>query len=128
MTSAELLQEFRAVEERFNQAMVSNDPDEIAGCITDDWVLVNPESGPVNREVILGIIGNGMLTHTTMTKEVVRAERYGDVVVVTGRGHNTGTFQGTPIEADEWVTDVYVRVDNDWRCALTQLTPVANTS
>ncbi len=124
MSSANLVREFQAVEDRFNTAMVSNDPNEIRRCITDDWVLVNPESGPVSGEIILGIIGNGMLAHTTMTKEVVRVEQYGEVAVVTGRGQNTGTFQGEPIEADEWVTDVYVRANGDWLCALTQLTPV----
>ena len=124
MSEENLIDTFQVIEERFNRAMVSNDPDEIRRCITDDWVLVNPESGPVNGDAILEIIGNGMLSHQTMTKDIVRAERYGDVVVVTGRGRNKGTFQGLDIEADEWVTDIYIRDGDDWRCALTQLTPV----
>ena len=128
ISQTELLREFQAIEDRFNAAMVSNDPAAISLCITDDWVLVNPESGPVSREIILGIIGSGALTHTSMTKQVVRAEQYGDVAVVTGRGQNTGTFQGTPIEADEWVTDVYIRTEDGWRCVLTQLTPAINRS
>lgn len=118
-----LLEEFQTIEDRFNAAMVSNDPAAIAACITDDWVLVNPQSGPVSRAVILGIIESGVLKHTTMTKHVIRAKRYDDVAVVTGRGQNTGTFQGEPIQADEWITDIYVRNDDGWRCAMTQLTP-----
>ena len=34
-------------------------------------------------------------------------------------------FQGHPLSADEWITDVYTRVDGRWRCVLTHLTPVA---
>ncbi len=100
-SEAELLEEFQAVEDQFNIAMVSNDPDLIAQCVTDDWALVTPESGPVSREAILSLIGSGVLTHTTMTKQVHRAKLYGDVALVTGRGQNSGTFQGEPIQADE---------------------------
>lgn len=30
------------LEEAFNRAMVSNDVEQIARCITDDWILVTP--------------------------------------------------------------------------------------
>jgi len=52
-------------------------------------------------------------------------ETYGDVAVVTARGQNTGHFRGKRISADEWVTDVYRKVDGRWLCVLTHLTPVA---
>lgn len=125
-TDAQWIEEFQAIEDHFNAAMISNDTSLIAQCITDDWVLVNPESGPVSREIILGIIGSGVLTHTTMTKRVHRAKVYDGFAVVTGRGQNTGTFQGEPISADEWITDVYVRRGHEWRCSLTHLTPALN--
>jgi len=54
---------------------------------------------------------------------VTRAKRYGDIAVVTGRNQNTGTYQGEAMAADEWVTDVFVRSGDSWRCALTHLTP-----
>jgi ketosteroid isomerase-like protein len=112
-----------ALEERFNEAMVSNDVERIAACITDDWVLVTPEAGPVPRQLILDAIQSGRLTHATMTKQASHAKVMGDVAWVTGRGQNTGTFRGAPMSADEWVTDVYHRVDGVWRCVLTHLTP-----
>lgn len=59
-----------------------------------------------------------------MTKDVARVRLYGDVAVVTGRGRNTGFFEGQPIAADEWITDVYRRVEDRWLCVLTHLTPV----
>lgn len=115
--------ELVALEDAFNAAMVSNDVDRIADCIGDDWVLVTPEVGPVSRAGMLEAIASGRLSHDTMTKQVVRAKVYGDVAVVTGRGQNTGLFRGAPIAADEWITDVYHRVDGRWRCVLTHLTP-----
>jgi ketosteroid isomerase-like protein len=116
------LKAFQAIENRFNEAMVSNNVERIAQCISDDWVLVTPEKGPIGREAILQAIGSGVLTHDSMTKQVVRAKVYGDIAVVTGRGRNTGTFRGAPISADEWITDVYRFARSQWRCVLTHLT------
>jgi ketosteroid isomerase-like protein len=120
------LEEFTEIENAFNAAMVSNDVDRIADCISDDWVLVTPEAGPVSRDGMLAAIASGRLTHDMMVKKLVRAKVYGDMAVVTGRGQNTGTFRGEPIAADEWITDIYHKVDGRWRCVLTHLTPAAS--
>ncbi|UGB39028.1 nuclear transport factor 2 family protein [Frateuria soli] len=111
------------LEEAFNRAMISNDVEQISRCITDDWILVTPEAGPVSRSRILGVIGSGLLTHATMSKVATHACVAGDMAWVTGRGQNTGTFNGKPMTADEYITDIYRRVDGQWRCMLTHLTP-----
>ncbi len=114
-------------EEAFNEAMISNDVSRIGTCIADDWVLVTPEAGVVPRERILQAIDRGVLSHDSMSKDVGRVKVYGDIALVTARGRNTGTFKGQPLSADEWITDVYRRVDGRWLCVLTHLTPVATT-
>jgi len=122
-----MFDELTQVEDNFNQAMVSNDIKRIAACVSDDWVLVTPDVGVVTRSNILQAIESGVLSHDSMTKAVTRVKVYGDVAVVTGRGQNTGRFKGQPIAADEWITDVYRRVDGRWLCILTHLTPAAST-
>jgi ketosteroid isomerase-like protein len=112
------------LEERFNAAMISNEVERIAECITDDWMLITPEAGPVPRARILDVVRSGRLTHSSMTKMATHAAVVGDMAWVTGRGQNTGTFNGAPIQADEYITDVYVRVGHTWLCMLTHLTPV----
>lgn len=59
-----------------------------------------------------------------MKKEVLRVKFYGDIAPVNGRAHNNGTWLGQPLEADEWVTDVYKKDNEKWFCVLTHLTPV----
>lgn len=115
--------ELEAAEQAFNAAMVSNDPRLIRACITEDWVLVTPERGPVPGSRILGLIEAGTLGHHTMTKTTHSVIVMNDVATVTGRGQNTGWYAGAPIAADEWITDVYQRIDGKWRCVLTHLTP-----
>ena len=124
-TADALTTELAGIEEDFNRAMVSNDVQRISACVADDWVLVTPEVGVVPRSRILHVIETGELSHDTMTKDVGRVRVYGDVAVVTARGRNTGRYRGQPISADEWVTDVYRKVDGRWLCVLTHLTPVA---
>jgi len=112
------------LEERFNAAMISNDVKRIAACVTDDWLLVTPEAGPISRSRILDVVGSGRLTHSSMRKVATHAAVVGDIAWVTGRGQNTGTFDAAPIQADEYITDVYRRVGDTWLCMLTHLTPV----
>lgn len=111
------------LEARFNEAMISNDVARIAGCTTEDWLLVTPEAGPVPRSRILEVVASGRLTHASMTKVATHAAVVGEMAWVTGRGQNTGTFDGAPIQADEYITDVYRREGDTWRCMLTHLTP-----
>jgi ketosteroid isomerase-like protein len=113
----------RELETAFNAAMISNDSRRIAACITEDWALVTPERGPISRDDILSAIACGVLSHDTMSKKLVHAKVIGDVAFVTGRGQNTGIFRGEPISADEWITDIYQKTDNGWKCVLTHLTP-----
>ena len=124
-TTDALATELAGIEEDFNRAMVSNDVVRISACVADDWVLVTPEAGVLPRSRILHVIETGELSHDTMTKEAGRVRVYGDVAVVTARGRNTGQYRGQRISADEWVTDVYRKVEGRWLCVLTHLTPVA---
>jgi ketosteroid isomerase-like protein len=124
MITTQIPQFLADLEERFNAAMISNDIQRIAECITDDWVLVTPEVGPVSRARILDAVRSGRLTHSSMSKVATHAAVIGDMAWVTGRGQNTGTFSGAPIQSDEYITDIYRRVGDTWLCMLTHLTPV----
>lgn len=124
MTEAQFKNQFQVLEDNFNKAVISNDIREIKKCITSDWVLVDSQGGIIPQERFFSVLEQGLLSHTTMTKEILRVKVYGDIALVTGRGQNTGTWQGQPLEADEWVTDVYKKEGDKWLCVLTHLTPV----
>lgn len=124
MTEQELKQEFQKIEDNFNGAVVSNRVEEIKKCITKDWVLVDSHGGIIPQERFFHVLEQGMLAHQAMTKEILRVKLYGELALVTGRGHNTGTWQGQPMEADEWITDVYKKENGKWLCVLTHLSPV----
>ena len=126
MKDEELIQQFQKIEDAFNNAVITNSVAEIKKCITNDWVLVDSQGGIIPQEKFFSVLEQGLLSHSTMSKEVLRVKVYGDVALVTGRGQNTGTWQGQPMEADEWITDVYKKENEKWLCVLTHLSPVKN--
>src|SRR5688572_13383245 len=107
MTEQKLITQFQEIEDNFNKAVISNKVEEIKKCISNDWVLVDTQGGIIPQERFFGVLEQGLLSHSTMTKEVLRVKVYGDIALVTGRGQNTSMWQGESIQADEWVTDIY---------------------
>ena len=104
------------------EAIVANDAARIATFVTDDWVIVS-ESGISAGTNLLTLVASGDLTHSAM--EVVGQPRIrvlGATATVTARITNTAHHQGRQFDADEWTTDVYVRRDDRWLCALTHYT------
>ena len=124
MKDESLKQQFQIIEDNFNKAVISNNIDEIKKCISEDWVLVDAQGGILPRERFLYVVENKLLSHSTMTKELLRVKVYDNIAVITGRGQNSGIWQGKPIQADEWVTDIYKKEGDHWVCVMTHLTPV----
>ena len=122
MTVEDEVRAFSAVRD---EALVGNDAALIAGHMTDDWVYVGPD-GITPKADIIGWIASGRLAHHSMG--AVGAERVArvgdDTVVVSGRKASSGTWDGVAYTADEWISEVYVRVDGRWLCAFSQKSPV----
>jgi ketosteroid isomerase-like protein len=110
------------IEEDWARAIVSNDAGRIAGFMTDDWVIVS-DSGITSAQHFLSVLRSGELTHSAMDPAPVSLVRvYGETAVVTARVRSTAHYRGRRIDADEWTTDVFVRRDGRWVCALTHIT------
>jgi ketosteroid isomerase-like protein len=117
--------EVRAFSAKRDAVLVGNDAALVAADMTDDWVYVGPD-GATPKSDIIGWIASGRLVHHTMEQVGAdRVARAGDAVVVTARKASSGTWDGVPYTADEWLSEVYVRVGGRWLCAFSQKTPVA---
>lgn len=117
--------EIRAVSIAWDRALVSNDAELVGSFMTDDWVYVGP-SGPTVKSDIISWIASGRLAHHTM--QVVGGERLTRVdsaVILTVRKASSGTWDGTPYTAEEWISELYIPTDNGWRCAFSQKSDAA---
>ena len=115
-------EQVRAAAAEWDRIVVDNDAEQVGSFMTADWVYVG-SSGPAYRAGLLGWIESGRLAHHSMQviggQRVVRA---GDAVVLTARKASTGSWEGTPYSADEWISQVWVETPAGWRCAFAQKT------
>ena len=118
-------QQFSQLLDAWAAAIVKNDSEAIGRFAEPEWIMVG-EGGIFGREQFLESVRSGRVMHDAMSFDVHTVRMYGDVAVVVARGWNSGAFDGTPFEQDEWTSDVFVRRGDGWRCVLTHLAPAAD--
>ena len=117
-------QELDAIGTAWAEAMVANDADRIGSFMADEWVIVS-ERGISTKEAFLMFVRSGQLTHSAFEMSgAPRVKVYGDTAVLTCRVTNTAHFGGQQFDADEWTSDVFVKRDGKWLCALSHITTV----
>jgi ketosteroid isomerase-like protein len=122
MKTGEVEEELLKLENEFAEAIVKNDPEAIGRLVADDWIIIDPDGGIVDRTRFFEVIKSGALTHDMMESEDIRVRVYGDSAVVTAVTRTKGKFMGQEFSTQERATDVFVKRDGRWQCVLTQLT------
>jgi len=105
-------------------AIVANDTKAIGSFMSADWIMVS-NMGICDKQKFLGFVESGDLTHSAMDiPEFARIEVYGDFAVTASRVTNTAHYRGQTFEQNEWTSDVFRRINGEWKCVLTHITPV----
>jgi ketosteroid isomerase-like protein len=117
-------EEFAALEESFNKAIMENDAEVIAHFLADDWIIVDPDGGLIDKDRFLGVIRSDVLSHDLMKSEEMRCRFYRDTGLVTAITISKGTFAGHVFKTRERASSVYIRSSGEWKCVLTQLTRI----
>ncbi len=115
-------EEILRLEEAFTQAIIKNDADVIANFLGDDWIVIDPDGGIVEKAPFLAAVRSGMLTHEAMQSDDTRVRLYEDTAVFTALTTTQGKFMGQAFTTHERATDVFVKRGERWSCVLTQLT------
>lgn len=115
-------QELLKWEKDFERAVVSNDADAIGKFLPDDWVIIDPDGGFIDRARFLSVIKSGQLSHELMESEDVKVRNYGDSAVLTALTRTKAKFMGQEFTTQERATDVFVKRDGRWQCVFSQLT------
>jgi ketosteroid isomerase-like protein len=115
-------QEILRLEKEFSQAILKNDAEAVRRFLADDWIIVDPDGGIIDKERFLGVIKSGALTHEMMESDETRVRIYGNTAIVTALTTTKGKFSGQVFTTQERATDVFVKQDAQWHCALTHLT------
>ena len=115
-------QEILKLEDEFGHAMIKNDPEAIGRLLADDWIIIDPDGGIIDRARFLAVIRSGTLSHEVMDSRDVRVRIYGNSAAVTALTTTTGKFSGQEFKTEERATDLWVKKNGRWMCVLSQLT------
>ena len=115
--------EILALSEAWDAALLENDPDAFGRFVTDDWVYVDGAGATTRAELVDAVASGQLVHHTMVAPEPPRIVVRGNTAIVTARKLSSGAWDGVPYSADEWITEVYVRDDDGWLCALSHKTP-----
>ncbi len=115
-------EELLKLENVFAQAVASNDADALDAFLADDWIIVEPDGGMINKARFLGVIGSGALSHESMESTDLKIRVYGNTALVTGLTTSKGKFMGQDFTSCERATDIFVKQSGRWQCVFTQLT------
>jgi ketosteroid isomerase-like protein len=123
MNDKETADELAALMKDWAAAIVSNDATAIGHFMADEWVIVS-QTGISTKIQFLSFVESGDLTHSAMEMidDNPRIKIYYDMAVVTARVTNTAHYKGDEFLADEWTTDVFRKIDGEWKCVLTHIT------
>jgi ketosteroid isomerase-like protein len=115
-------EELLKLENEFAKAVTDNDADAVDGLLADDWIIVDPDGGIIDKARFLGVIKSGALSHEMMESADLRVRLYGNTAVVTGLTTTKGKFMGQDFSSCERATDIFVKQNDRWQCVFTQLT------
>jgi ketosteroid isomerase-like protein len=115
-------EELLKLEDEFTRAITNNDADALDEILADDWIIVDPDGGIIDKAHFLGVIKSGVLSHELMESTDMRVRLYGNTAIVTGLTTTKGKFMGQDFASCERATDILVKQTNRWQCVFTQLT------
>ena len=115
-------EEILELERRFGEAMIRNDADAIGRLLSDDWIIIDPDGGVIDKSRFMAVIKSGALKHEAMDSEDIRVRTYPNTATVTAVTHTRTKYLGKEFTTHERATDVFVKEDGRWHCVLTHLT------
>lgn len=86
-------EEVLRLEKEFSQAIVKNDAVAVGRLLADDWIIIDPDGGIIDRARFLGVMESGALTHEMMESDDARVRIYGNTAIVTALTTTQGQIQ-----------------------------------
>ncbi len=88
----------------------------LAQVLADDYFYINSRGGLITKAEFLAALQAGVVKYKSQDLAEVLIRVYGDVAILTGRLHETGTSQDQAFDEQFRITRVYVRnASQSWR-------------
>jgi len=126
MKTEDVEKELLKWERDFEAAVISNNAEAVGKFLPDDWVIIDPDGGIVDRTRFLSVIKSGTLAHELMESEDVKVRTFGESAVLTALTRTKAKFSEQEFTTQERATDFFVKRDGRWQCVFSQLTTFKN--
>lgn len=113
-----------ALENAWNEAESHKDGKALAALLAPTFVYTDADGAFEDKTQFLADIRS--VTSSQIVNESMKAESYGDAIVVTGIYREQGTENGKPYQRRGRFTDTWVLRDGQWLCAASQETLIAH--
>jgi len=113
------------VEDEVNQALLHGDAAALSRIYADDLAYTNERGEILDKSQVLAGLQTGNIKLPTMDHDDIRLHVYGNTVVLTGRSNSTLQYKGRISKGPRRFTNVYVKLDGQWRLVCHQVTNAA---
>jgi len=114
------------VEEERDQALQQRDISVLDRIYSDQLVFVNTRGQLFTKAQRLADLGAGKVAYFSYNQGEYDYHVYGDTVVMTGRTSSVVKFQGRVNRIPRQFTNVYVKIEGQWRLVAHQATPIVD--
>lgn len=109
---------------RWAAAELAGDVCALDGLAVADFRLVGPLGFVLNRDQWLDRYRSGDLVTSSLEWDEVEVRSYGAAAVAIGRHTQRASHRGAPSDGQFRSTHIAVRIDDEWRLAGIQLSPI----
>jgi hypothetical protein len=112
------------LENAWNEAEKHHDANAISALIAPTFAYTDIDGSFMDKEQFLASIRGSHATQ--IVNEAMKAESYGNVIVVTGAYREQGNENGKSYTRRGRFTDTWIEKDGQWLCAASQETLIAH--
>jgi ketosteroid isomerase-like protein len=118
-------QHVKELGQRFAEAQMLRDIDQLEALLTEDFKLVGPLGFVLDKQQWLAQYRSGALEMRSVQWDDVEVRDYGGVSVAIGRQTQEGSYQGQPANGSFRVTQIATQRDGRWLLVGLHFSPIA---
>ena len=112
-------------DKQFFDALIAGDVQALNRILADDFILIDVMSGSeITKPAFLAATGSGQVKFEAIEPADNRVRLYQTTAIITGRTQMKGRLGDAPFAATSRYTHVFVSLQNEWRLATAQGTPI----
>lgn len=117
-------EELTKLEHSWAEAFVKRDTAFVEKVLADDYVFTGPDGTVNDKKGDINALKEGIVAFDEMKMSALKVQVYGNTAIVTGVAAIKGKVAGQDATGNYRFTDVFVKIDGQYKCVAAQVTRV----